>query len=265
MEVARRAEAEPQNNTETILKQYIAMEDLKYIPFYLDWIELMRTKDTDAKKVAFFDAIVDYALKGTVPPAPANMDDPHGIDYARRDGYLVSNKQLDYILPKIKGGASGKGVSRNVGNQHALKQNRNNTETILLNKSKDKNKSESKSECVNARAEEARGDGEGAIEPYGVNCRPATCPTDEEMEVMAGQVGIPKSFIPQFVKDMEGGGWGYVNSGGNYVQLHRRNFKSILRSFYNQHVKNQEKEKSGGKPSTTKGVVHHDPNYKIHF
>ena len=105
------------------------MEDLKYIPFYLDWIELMRTKDTDAKKVAFFDAIVDYALKGEVPPAPMSLKDPHGVDYARRDGYLIANKQLDYILPKIRGGQSGRGTARNIGNQNARKQPKNRRST----------------------------------------------------------------------------------------------------------------------------------------
>lgn len=125
------------------------MEDLKYIPFYLDWVELMRTKDTDAKKVAFFDAIVDYALHGTVPPAPMALEDPHGVDYARRDGYLIANRQLDYIIPKIRagasGGKSGKGDSKSryrkqnaSESQAERKQNASKTQAINI-KDKDNN------------------------------------------------------------------------------------------------------------------------------
>lgn len=244
------------------------MENLKYIPFYLDWIELMRTKDTDEKKVAFFDAIVDYALQGTVPPAPISMNDPHGVDYARRDGYLVANKQLDYMIPKIKGGSSGKGISRNKGNQNARKQNRNNTgaglqnntETILLNKDKDKDKDNNNTPIGITNVSIYAHDEENPDSPVG-NERPSCCPNDEEMHQMAAGINVPKDYISLFVETMSNHGWGYVNRQGNFVQLNRRNFKAVLRNFYDQHLKNKENDsKSKQQPI---GVVHHDPNYEI--
>ena len=127
------------------------MKDLKYVPFYVDWYEMMQTKDTAEKQVAFVEAIFDYALNGSVPPPPKDLENPKGVDYARRDGYLLAKATLDFILPKIvagiRGGSAGKGVSRNIGNQNARKNNsKNNSKTIASNntlrliKDKDKDK-----------------------------------------------------------------------------------------------------------------------------
>lgn len=129
------------------------MNDLKYVPFYVDWYEMMQTKETAEKQVAFVEAIFDYAINGTVPPPPRDLESPKGVDYARRDGYLLSRATLDFILPKIvagiRGGSAGKGVSRNIGNQNARKNNsknniENNSKTIASNNTlrliKDKDK-----------------------------------------------------------------------------------------------------------------------------
>ena len=119
------------------------MSDLKYIPFYLDWIEMMHTKDTPEKQVAFVDGIFDYALEGIVPPSPREIENPHGTDYARRDGYLTARSQLDYILPKIKagaiGGKAGKGEAKaRFGNQNASKQKKDTSKTQAETKTKRK-------------------------------------------------------------------------------------------------------------------------------
>jgi hypothetical protein len=63
--------------------------DMTYIKFFSNWIEMMETKDTEAKQLAFVKGIFD-AFAGREPPRPQDMDDPHGVDYARRDGFLVA-------------------------------------------------------------------------------------------------------------------------------------------------------------------------------
>lgn len=65
-------------------------------------------------------------------------------------------------------------------------------------------------------------------------------PSQEEMILFAHQINVPDSYLPIFVENMKSQGWGYVNRGGAYVQLNRRNFKAILRSFYTQHKKDHD-------------------------
>jgi hypothetical protein len=65
------------------------MQERSYIPIYGNWIELMETKDTEEKQLAFLKGIFD-AFAGIEPPRPRDMENPRGVDYARRDGYLVA-------------------------------------------------------------------------------------------------------------------------------------------------------------------------------
>ena len=68
---------------------------------------------------------------------------------------------------------------------------------------------------------------------------------------MAAGINVPKDYISLFVETMSNHGWGYVNRQGNFVQLNRRNFKAVLRNFYDQHLKNKEND-SKSKPATPK-------------
>lgn len=82
------------------------MESRPYIPIYRNWLELMETKDTDAKKLAFLLGIID-AFDGVEPPRPQDMEDPHGPDYARRDGYLVARPVAEKPMDKTESGRLG--------------------------------------------------------------------------------------------------------------------------------------------------------------
>lgn len=93
----RRAAAEPRTTM---------IDQRPYIPIYRNWLELMETKDTDAKKLAFLLGIID-AFDGVEPPRPQDMEDPHGPDYARRDGYLVARPVAEKPMDKTESGRLG--------------------------------------------------------------------------------------------------------------------------------------------------------------
>lgn len=78
---------------------------LSFVPLFPNWIELMETKDTDAKQLAFIKGIID-AFRGEEPPKPQNLENPHGTDYARRDGYLVAHSCVSRFYAGFKGGIS---------------------------------------------------------------------------------------------------------------------------------------------------------------
>lgn len=76
--------------------------------------------------------------------------------------------------------------------------------------------------------------------------RPSCVPTDEEARRMAKEINVPIVYLPKFFEDMENHGWAYINRGGATVHLNRKNFKAILRSFYE--VAKSKKQK-GGEPA----------------
>lgn len=82
-------------------------------------------------------------------------------------------------------------------------------------------------------------------------------PSQEEMINYAHQINVPDTYLPTFIANMKDLGWGYVNRGGAYVQLNRRNFKSILRSFYEQH----KKDNGNGNPRTVNSKNLRAQNY----
>lgn len=82
-------------------------------------------------------------------------------------------------------------------------------------------------------------------------------PSQEEMVNYAHQINVPDTYLPTFISNMRDLGWGYVNRGGAYVQLNRRNFKSILRSFYEQH----KKDISNGDAQTVNSKNLRNPSY----
>lgn len=116
-----------------------------------------------------------------------------------------------------------------------------------------KSRASRKSQDVTPCHGDIRDDGDVTIHPYiqpsihpanispdgesGVRAsdgRPRTVPTDDEARSMAKQIGVPIVYLPKFFAEMQNHGWGYVNRGGEMVTLNRRNFKTILRSFYDQ-------------------------------
>lgn len=261
------------------------MNEARCIPFRVDWYELLQNKDTAEKKVAFLEGIVEYFLNGTVPPSPRTMKDPKGADYARHDGYLVSHMHLDFMHTKQeagrKGGYAGRGITRNKGNSNAavkdetIANQKQNNSTTIANQNKEKNKKE-KNNIATVLSNSSVGMGADApavssqppvdddvreLPPSPDGKRPATVPTDEEMSQFAAHIGVPNSYLPAFVKRMEEMGWGYIHRNGSLVALNRRNFKAVLRSFYDQHLRNEEKSKEQGRD--TLGVKIDDENYEI--
>ena len=90
--------------------------------------------------------------------------------------------------------------------------------------------------------------------------RPICVPTDDEARSMARQINVPALYLTKFFEEMKNHGWGYVNRGGEMVNLNRRNFKAILRSFYEQAQKSASKR--SGKCDT---VLHQEkalPKFK---
>ena len=274
------------------------MADVKYIPIKPVWVEMMLTKDTPEKQVAFICAIFDYALKGTVPKPPKELESPRGVDYAARDAYLAAKEHIDFMLMKArlasKGGAAGKGVSRNKGNQNASKRKRldaendesepkqyqtipNSTESIAeqyqdntnqypKDKVKDKDKVKVKESCSpigeqNARAKEPRAEIDEIVSQ---SCRPPNLPTDYEMQMYCSNVNVPKDYLPTFLRRMEQLGWEYVNYAGSVIRLNKRNFKSLLRSFYERDKERKEMPLRANRANNQpEGVVYHEEGYDL--
>lgn len=265
------------------------MDKASYLIFYETWYALAEGRDTDAKRLAFYDTIFRYYFEGIEPQKPVRGESS-GEAWASWDAFLVAKPVIDNRRKKIEagrvGGLAGRGKSRNVGNQNACKtpdeatkeQDENNTKTKAKQKqiksktkanqkgaldiNKNNNSSNiniptgllSKSLAFNSVYESAlrahtqeeqnkETDNEGQIKTNSdlppVE-RPATVPTNEELEMMATQMKIPKDYIPVFTENMQRLGWGYVNRGGSFVALNRRNCKAILAGFWNNHQKNQQ-------------------------
>lgn len=263
------------------------MSELKYILIHPDWVEMMLTKDTAEKQVAFIVAIFEYALEGKVPPAPRDLENPRGVDYAARDGYLAAKSNIDFILSKVragsKGGSAGRGESKaRKGNQNARKypkpepentseteaeqkQNASKTQAnhkqnasldININKNINIREMSPKGD-INARDENSPSDDVLA------SCSDPILPTRMEMELYAHHVSVPKEYIDTFLDRMKELGWEYVNAAGRVVRLHRRNFKSLLRTFYETDQRKQQSIKNQIKTNQPQGVVHQQDGYDL--
>lgn len=250
------------------------MRNLKYIPLQVDWYELLLIKDTPEKQVAFLQGIAEYALHGTIPPSPNEMENPKGVDYARRDGYLTCHSQLDFMLTKQeagrRGGCAGTGDRKaRKGNQNATKtqaQRKHNASITQADPPKNASLKQNKIKQNNnaliignnervsgadapalAFTENANDDAVPQTTPIPAdNSRPLTVPSDEEMRQMATQIHVPLDYLEIFIKEVESLGWGYNNRGGSFVPLCRRNFKAFLSSFYRQHKRNEGQAKAQG-------------------
>lgn len=265
-------------------------ELIKYAPIYRAWYRLAHAKDTAEKRLAFLDGILDYAFTGAEAADPATLENPHGVDYARFDGYLTAKDTLDLVLMRSYGGSlggqNGRGENKaRIGNQNARKHRdsgelseaeneisekrklpcvsnashlANQTQApnaslnkVNINKSKIKEREKRESLALANGNEdfisgeppetEIPANSDEAI-PQGEDGQPdlrRILPTRDEMVCYARQIGVPASYLPTFVGEMRSLGWGYVNRSGAFVALNRRNFKAILRSFFNQHERNK--------------------------
>ena len=59
--------------------------DMKCVKFFRIWHELAEGRDTDEKRLAFYDALLGYAFTGKRPKDPLKLVSPTGQDYAAYD------------------------------------------------------------------------------------------------------------------------------------------------------------------------------------
>ena len=239
------------------------MSEMSYAPIYEEWVDLMEAKDTPEKQVAFMEGIFRYAFSGTRARNPKEMERPCGLDYARFDGYVICRKMMDRMRKSIKVGADGgrqRRTPKGGGGPKAIPQVED--------------------------ADGADGDADGAgtaqvasalpppsspstsqVPPHCVDgydaersCRPPSLPTEAEMTMFASNVGVPREYLAKFLARQREIGWEYVNRAGVVVRLSRRNFKSVLRAFWDSERKAQEAAKrkasgNGGGGAQPEGVV----------
>lgn len=205
------------------------MGDMSYAPIYEEWADLMRVKDTPEKQVAFMEGILRYAFDGESAPSPKDMAAPRGVDYARYDGYIVCRKTMDRMRKSVAAGRKG-GASRRP--------------KAAAGSGGD---SEGAADAADAPGQGAAADGFDA----GRSCASPQLPTESEMMMFAANVGVPKAYIPKFLARQREIGWEYVNHAGSVVRLSRRNFKSVLRLFWER----EERGRRAGAPASTGGAA----------
>lgn len=201
------------------------IDNLPYVPLYANWIELMETKDTEMKQFAFMRGILD-AYRGKEPPKPQDLENPHGTDYARRDGYLVAKP---IVGKKHKGGQPGNKNAQKTNTKtngktnsdDSIKRNKNE-----FNKNKNKNKNKIKEEEVVVAAPpptttsvlDAQADADAAM---------MNRPTKSQVLSAAGLMGIKPDVVDRWLVHMRQWEWHF--SDGGCVTL--RNFRTSLQSF----------------------------------
>lgn len=237
------------------------MSEMSYAPIYEEWVDLMEAKDTPEKQVAFMEGIFRYAFSGTRARNPKEMERPCGLDYARYDGYVICRKMMDRMRKSIKVGADG-------GRKYRTRQGDGGAKAIAQG---------GDGEAPNG----PDGDADGAkppqvaappspppVPPHCVDgfdaegsCRPPSLPSEAEMTMFASNVGVPQEYLAKFLERQREIGWEYVNRAGVVVRLNRRNFKSVLRAFWDSERKAEEaakrKAQGGGNGGGTQpeGVV----------
>ena len=100
------------------------MSGIRSFRFWENWYEMAESRDTDEKRLAFYDALFRYAFEGVVPEKPVRGQSP-GTEWAAWDAYLVAKNIIDSEAAKRSAGAKGgsaKGSSKaRFGNRNASK------------------------------------------------------------------------------------------------------------------------------------------------
>ncbi len=191
-----------------------------YIPFFRSYAEYYWRLGTEAQKAEYIDMILDYAFNGAEPSVESPSFGVFTIIKPSID------RSLAILAARSKGGRAKGARKARPGNRNASKTQLNATETQRKRNGKGKGNSSylttfDKSE--NARAE---------------NATETQLPTDWEMRLYASQLGVPESYLPEFLEEWRAVGWQRVNRGGSLVTLNRLNFKSQLGAFWRQRQKN---------------------------
>lgn len=81
-------------------------EGNKYLTFYENWFVLAEGRDTDEKRLAFYDTIMRYAFDGKVPGRP-ERGRSHGRDWAAWDAYNTVKPIIDMCRKRQEAGRRG--------------------------------------------------------------------------------------------------------------------------------------------------------------
>lgn len=211
-------------------------DDLSYFYFFENWFLMAEGRDTDEKRLVFYDTIMRYAFDGVVPPRPKRGESP-GKVWAAWDAYLLTKPVIDRVKAKIKAcrtaGKAGKGTTRNKAvqirneNETNTKRIRNENETkAIINKKEKRIKKEEDIE------EESRHQQHHTVDDIKGLTTPPVLPSEAEMKLYAKQKSVPEEYLPVFLKEIEAMGWQYIDRNGNTIILNRINFKSVLGKFW---------------------------------
>ena len=221
----------------------LEMERGKYLALFREDVKSIRDELTDSDRLVIVNGVFDWFL--------GRNDGLTGllafVANRIKERQLVSAK---FFAARAAAGRKG-GSKRKQGqaNGSRAKQNeadgskRKQTETLLYSTNNSSylptvDKSE------NARAE---------------NAAETQLPTDGEMRLYASQLGVPESYLPEFLEEWRAVGWQRVNRGGSLVTLNRLNFKSQLGAFWRQRQKNAAAAPTaGGMPA-----VHIQADYEL--
>lgn len=107
-------------------------DENKCFTFWENWYLMAEGRDTDEKRLAFYDALFRFAFDGEVPPKP-KRGDPATV-WAAYDAYLAASqtisRNMDLREQGRHGGLKGRGESKaRVGNQNARKHPKSQAET----------------------------------------------------------------------------------------------------------------------------------------
>lgn len=79
---------------------------MNQLTFFKNWWELAENRDTDEKRLAFYDAIMRFAFDGKVPDRPVKGVS-QGVDYAAWDAYQSVLPVISESLRKSEAGSLG--------------------------------------------------------------------------------------------------------------------------------------------------------------
>ena len=241
----------------------------KYLALFREDVQSIRDELTDTDRLVIVNGIFDWFL-------------------GREDGLVgvfaflanrIKDKQLRLArLAKVKaeagraGGLAGKGVSRGIGNQNARKDSENESKTKAKRKQTKADESKTKAEIppstplttgllqdnnnilLDGGNMSERGDCQGGGAPGAVN---PLLPSESDMRIYAAQIGVPESYIKEFLDEWRSMGWQRVNRGGSLVTLNARNFKSQLGAFWRQRQRNA----GQGQTNQPDGVILRDDGF----
>ena len=114
----------------------MAEDGNKYLIFYENWYILAEGRDTDEKRLAFYDTIMRYAFEGVEPKRP-ERGKSHGKDWAAWDAINIVKPMIDTFRKRQeagrKGGRAGTGAAKDRSVGRAENEAASNPTSVLAN------------------------------------------------------------------------------------------------------------------------------------